>query len=286
MNRLNVSRVTSMAKLFSHMDTFNEPIDAWDVSQVEDMSQMFYRARAFNQPLATWTPRQVVWMSGMFAYAESFNQPVPWPARQVVTTYDMFRKANRFNQPIFALPPSLRCVAYMFQDATSFNQPLRGEFQQIQNATHLFARATSFNQPMDWHLRRCDIEYMFLDALSFNQPLHRLFASTTQVVPRQRGFSQGAIRMCRTHLPTMLRGHDNTVAALRAALGLDGRTSPPRVLPLSTFSAFLFSTDLRWEVAEWLAWPTPDEWLLAVVTTQSCPASSGNSCPTGEAASI
>ncbi len=268
MNALNVSQVTDMSRLFSGMGTFNEPIGDWDVSQVTDMADMFYRASAFNQPLASWSVQNVNTMYGMFARATSFNQPLDtWHPRVLRTTYSMFRQATSFNQPIFAIPNSVVVTEHMFHSAARFNQPVVGDFSNVRFAQGMFARAYAFNQPVDWGLVRCEVTSMFQDAIHFNQSLHRLLTVPHERTARSR-LLQGAYRLCKHHVPLdVIPWYDNTEQAVRIAMDLDNQETPPLVLPLSKI-ACLLGSDLRWIVAEWLGWRTPDEWLDFV--TKQC----------------
>lgn len=71
----DVSKVTSMSKMFANTSTFNQPIGAWDVSNVENMESMFAGCKAFNMPLFGWRVPRCRNFSGMFDDCESFRQP-------------------------------------------------------------------------------------------------------------------------------------------------------------------------------------------------------------------
>jgi surface protein len=75
-NDWDVSRVTNMTVLFSHLDDFNQPLNNWNVSNVTNMSYMFFYCHAFNQPLNHWNVSNVTNMQGMFYNCHSFNQPL------------------------------------------------------------------------------------------------------------------------------------------------------------------------------------------------------------------
>ena len=49
--RLDVSKVEDMGRMFCLAKSFNQPIENWDVSNVENMENMFEGAKAFNQPI-------------------------------------------------------------------------------------------------------------------------------------------------------------------------------------------------------------------------------------------
>jgi surface protein len=68
--------ITDVSELFLRMNSFNQPIGAWDTSQVKDMRFMFTGATSFNQPIGEWDTSSVTDMRGMFYGATSFNQPI------------------------------------------------------------------------------------------------------------------------------------------------------------------------------------------------------------------
>ena len=62
----NVSRVTSMTRIFYNAKNFNKDISLWDVSRVTSLRQMFYHANKFNQNISAWDVSSVTTMKGMF----------------------------------------------------------------------------------------------------------------------------------------------------------------------------------------------------------------------------
>ena len=59
--------------MFAGATKFNQPLNNWDVSKVTTMSRMFRDAKNFNQPLDNWDVSKVTNMSWMFAGATKFN---------------------------------------------------------------------------------------------------------------------------------------------------------------------------------------------------------------------
>ena len=55
----DVSRVTTMKRMFYRASAFNGNIEGWDTSKVTNMDQMFYKASAFNRDLSGWNIAQV-----------------------------------------------------------------------------------------------------------------------------------------------------------------------------------------------------------------------------------
>jgi surface protein len=78
LSRWDVSRVTSMQKMFAGSRTFtslfNGNIGNWNVSQVSDMRGMFDGCGQFNQPLDRWDVSNVRCMGRMFRDCWEFNQ--------------------------------------------------------------------------------------------------------------------------------------------------------------------------------------------------------------------
>ena len=70
MNSWDASNCTSMYRMFSSCDDFNQPIGSWDTSNVTTMYEMFYlyrRARAFDQDIGNWDVGNVTNMYRMFS---------------------------------------------------------------------------------------------------------------------------------------------------------------------------------------------------------------------------
>ncbi|MFA8300050.1 MAG: BspA family leucine-rich repeat surface protein [Hyphomicrobiales bacterium] len=143
----NLSKVTSLKKMFYKATNFEGNIGHWDVSDVVDMSFMFYEAKKFNGDISDWYPVRARIMSYMFYKAESFNQDISkWPFL------------------------CIKDAAYMFYEAKSFNQDISGwEPVTITNMSNMFCGAESFNQDLSsWWPGKCDSFKNFLDGTAMS----------------------------------------------------------------------------------------------------------------------
>lgn len=176
MSDWDVSHVVNMSGIFSHVSSFNQPIEIWNVSNVKDMSYMFSETIAFNKPLGNWDVSSVISMKAMFFEASIFNQPIDsWNVSNVMDMEAMFYLASDFNQHLSSWDTSNVVTMHaMFFQAFSFNQPL--DTWNVSNVTDMgsmFYRAFSFNQPLDsWDVSQVTtMFFMFAYANSFDQDL-------------------------------------------------------------------------------------------------------------------
>ncbi len=72
----DLSRVSSIERMFVNASTFNQDIGDWDVSMVTDMRGMFFSASAFNQYIGDWDVSAATNLSYMFALATAFDQDI------------------------------------------------------------------------------------------------------------------------------------------------------------------------------------------------------------------
>jgi len=97
----DVSRVTSMARLFFNKTQFNRDISSWNTESVTDMSYMFYKALSFNGDISSWNTGSVTNMEAMFAWASAFNQNISdWNTESVGNMRWMFDTASSFDQDL------------------------------------------------------------------------------------------------------------------------------------------------------------------------------------------
>ena len=95
----DLSKVTSMKRMFFGCTSFNQPLNNWDVSKVTNMYDMFSGCTSFNQSLNNWDVSQVTNMRAMFDGCASFNQPLNnWNVSQVTDMAYMFSYCGSFNQ--------------------------------------------------------------------------------------------------------------------------------------------------------------------------------------------
>ena len=175
-NIQDTSNISSMERMFSFAESFNQPIGHWDTSNVTNMRGLFMAATSFNQPISKWDTSKVTDMSGMFLYAKSFNQPIgSWDTSVVTDMSSMFSEAKFFNQPIGSWNTSNVTRMYaMFEGANSFNQPIGNwNTSKVIDMSWMFSYAESFNQSIgDWDTSKVTKMFAtFLGAKSFNQPI-------------------------------------------------------------------------------------------------------------------
>lgn len=174
----DVSKVTTMATMFSQAFLFNQPLSTWDTSNVQDFSYMFFNARAFNQNISGWNTSAAKNLSAMFYGASIFNQPVGnWNTSSVEDMSMVFGTALAFNQPLADWnTASVTTMHSMFFGAKAFNQPLptsdaKWDVSKVTTMWRMFQGATAFNSSLSgWNTTGVEaMNSMFEGATSFNQ---------------------------------------------------------------------------------------------------------------------
>lgn len=123
----DVGQATSMAKMFWHNDAFESGgIWRWDVSKVTTMERMFLGASKFNGDVRDWYTRSLTNLVGTFWRATSFNQDIGyWDTSQVSNASRLFAEASKFDQDLSGWNTAkMSDLSYMFLQATSFQQDL------------------------------------------------------------------------------------------------------------------------------------------------------------------
>ena len=197
MNDWDVSKVTSMSKMFKGAEAFDADISKWDTSSVTDMSEMFsgtkhfisryigdwntnnvvnmskmfYMSR-FNQDISKWYTNNVLDMSGMF-YGSEFNYSVnDWDTSNVRSMKEMFYN-SQYDQMIADWnTQNVVDMSYMFA-LSEFNKPIdKWNTSKVKNFSRMF-KESKFNQSIgQWDTSSAeDMSYMFIDNKVFNQPL-------------------------------------------------------------------------------------------------------------------
>ncbi len=172
----DVSNVTNMESMFSGAISFNQDIGSWDVSSVTDMLAMFQQAFSFNQDIGSWDVSNVTTMERMFNGAKSFNQDIgSWDVSNVTDMRNMFNGPNSFNQDIGSWDVSnVTNMSGMFTGASSFNQDIGNwDVSNVTTMASMFKGASSFNQDIgNWDVSNVTtMASMFKGANSFNQDI-------------------------------------------------------------------------------------------------------------------
>ena len=185
----DVSKVTNMRSLFSGCDAFNHSLDKWDVSNVTDMGGLFSGCYSFNQPLNSWDVSKVKEMDYMFQACPVFNQPLDkWIVSNVTNMQQMFAGCNTFNQPIGNWKVNkVTNMKGTFSHCPSFNQSLNDwDVSNVTTMEDMFHGCDSFNQPLnDWNVSNVtDMDQMFRECTAFNQPLDKWDVSNVTEMER------------------------------------------------------------------------------------------------------
>ena len=73
LNDIDVSEITNMKNLFSHLYPKNIDISEWNVSNVTNFSNMFMLCSEFNCDLSKWDISNATDLHGMFYHCNNFN---------------------------------------------------------------------------------------------------------------------------------------------------------------------------------------------------------------------
>jgi surface protein len=113
----DISRITSLVRVFNNCVNFDQNVGSWDVSNVTDMSFIFATPTAtidgiafpangvFNNggssDINNWNTRNVTTLLGSFGFQPFFNQPLgKWDVRNVTSLNTTFFACNRFDQDL------------------------------------------------------------------------------------------------------------------------------------------------------------------------------------------
>ena len=172
----NLTRITSLARMFYNARSLNGDFSNWDTSNITDMSEMFYYAIVFNQNIGSWNTSKVTSMRSLFDGANAFNQDISnWDTSNVEDMSCIFCSCYTFNQPIGNWNTSkVKYMDYMFFENYAFNQPI-GSWDTSSAITMqtMFYDASVFNQDIsNWDIANVlDVRWMFNKATAFNQDL-------------------------------------------------------------------------------------------------------------------
>ncbi|PPK99898.1 BspA family leucine-rich repeat surface protein [Parapedobacter indicus] len=172
----DVSNVTNMASMFAYAQAFNQDLNSWDVSRVTNMHRMFSNAYDFNGPIGNWNVSAVGDMGRMFEYASDFNQDIgDWNMTATRNLEGMFFVTRAFNQDIGQWDMSNQTsLANLLSGALEFNQDIGGwDVSRVTNMDHLFSGAGPFNQDISgWDVSQVtNMDYLFFGLTDFDQDL-------------------------------------------------------------------------------------------------------------------
>ena len=172
----DLSRVQSLAFLFSRCETFEGDLSEWDVSNITDMTFLFNDASNFNSDLSNWDVSNVTNMSSMFNGASDFNSDLSsWDVSAVTNMRFMFNDASDFNSDISNWDVSnVRNIERMFSDASIFNSDLSNwDVSSVNDMSGVFEDATIFNSDIsNWNVSSVtDMRAMFTGAIKFDSDL-------------------------------------------------------------------------------------------------------------------
>ena len=152
----DLSRVTTMERMFDGASKFDGDISDWDVSGVTSMFFTFNNAAAFNQNITGWDVSSVTTMVSMFYGAAAFNQNITgWDVSEVTDMDSMFDGAAAFNGNLTGWNVSeVTDMDYMFQDATAFNSDISGwDVSNVAGMDDMFFNAHAFEQNLgEWYV--------------------------------------------------------------------------------------------------------------------------------------
>lgn len=169
--KLDTSRVTNMAHLFSMATGFDQDLSGWDMQHVTTIAGMFMHASAFDNGgrALAWNTRSLIDASDAFHGAVAFNQDVsPWDTSNLVRMDNFLRGARAFNRSLAWNTSSLQSMASAFQDATCFEgDGLCGwDVSNLQDMSCAFRGACSFCADLSrWHIGKLrDASGAFMNA--------------------------------------------------------------------------------------------------------------------------
>ena len=177
-SKWNVSKITSMARLFHWEYDFNGDISNWDISHVTDMNKMFYYAASFNTDISKWNTSLVTDMSALFGHTNLFDKDISgWDVSKVTDMSYLFHYAIAFNSDVSQWDVSrVDTMHSIFRDASSFHSDIsEWDVYHVTDMSGMFNEATPFVADISkWDVSRVtDISYIFADATSFNADLSR-----------------------------------------------------------------------------------------------------------------
>lgn len=172
----NLSKVSSLHKMFYGAVNLNTSFDHWDVSNITDMSSMFEGAAIYNQDLNSWDVSNVTNMSHMFYGAEAFDGDISdWDMGNVKDMSAMMRYAKSFNQDISKWDVSnvINMSAALYGTEEFTGDISDWDVSNVENMCLTLARTYKWNGDISkWDVSKVQtMQYMFWYAFSFNSDI-------------------------------------------------------------------------------------------------------------------
>ncbi|MFO0417114.1 MAG: BspA family leucine-rich repeat surface protein, partial [Pseudomonadota bacterium] len=162
----DVSRATSLERMFAGAIAFNQDVGSWDVGSVTSFRSIFSSTSAFNQNLSSWNTENGIDFAGVFNAALTFNngdsgnngaKPLTWNVSKGSYFDWAFASNPKFNQNLSSWDMrNATTIYYMFGYTPLFNngdttnaqsKPLTWYLPKVTNASQVFyGGANAFNQ--------------------------------------------------------------------------------------------------------------------------------------------
>ena len=177
-DKLDTSRVTSIAYMFKGAMSINPDVSKWNVSKVTNMSFAFYGAKLADPDVSDWNTSSVTVMKGMFEGASSAKPDVSkWNTSNVTNMGRMFM-GSVFEVATLANPDvsnwdvsKVTDMGYMFYRATSAKPDVsKWNTSKVTDMRNMFNGATSAKPDVSkWNTSKVtDMRNMFNGATSAN----------------------------------------------------------------------------------------------------------------------
>jgi hypothetical protein len=164
-NTWDVSKMTSLAHIFSWNTEFNEYIGDWDVSNVRDFTNTFSNAHKFNQDISKWDMSSAKILVNMFhkAYAFVGEGVGNWDVSNVEDPRGVF-SVTSFNQPLDKWDVrSMKDMNEMFIANKAFNQDLNSwDVSGVNNFGRIFVAADAMQKSNieSWYSQNAKAKYI------------------------------------------------------------------------------------------------------------------------------
>lgn len=169
----DLSKVSSLASMFTLTPKANPDVSQWDTSNITSMAKMFESARNANPEVSNWDTSNVINMSDMFAGADNANPNVSqWDTSKVENMEDMFNFNARATPNVEQWnTSSVTNMRGMFDRATSANPNVsQWDTSNVTDMARMFSGASNAKPNVSqWNTSNVtNMESMFFVASSAN----------------------------------------------------------------------------------------------------------------------